>query len=200
MPDPTPKHPPVKLTKSYIDRIKPGISDEFHWCVDPKGFGLRVTPTGKMTFIVQGRLDPKKPAARIGIGPFGVFTVEQAREVAREHLRSMRMGVDPGAVKKQQEAEGVTLKQAYDSYVSRPGNAMARERLKPSGMFGGMTLAPVVGALPPEPPDDPAVTWHHGRAYRREGSMPQRDHRAETEAQMAALDAIQKHREAEGQP
>lgn len=126
MPNPTPKRPPVKLTKSYIDRITPGTSDEFHWCVDPKGFAIRVTPTGKMTFIVQGRLDPKKPAARISIGPYGVFTVEQARDVAREHLRSMRMGIDPRAVKKQQEAEGVTLKQVFDAYVSRAG------ALKPS--------------------------------------------------------------------
>lgn len=98
MPDPTPKHPPVKLTKTYIDRIKPGPKDEFHWCVDPKGFGIRCSPTGKLTFVVQGRLDPKKPAARVSIGPYGVFTVEQARDVAREHLRSMRMGMQKLAV------------------------------------------------------------------------------------------------------
>ena len=75
---------------------------------------------------------------------------------------------------------------------------MARERLKPSGMFGGMALAPVVGVGPPEPPDDPAVTWHHGRAYRREGAV--RNHRAETEQRQHDLDAIQAHREAEGKP
>ncbi|NTT85739.1 tyrosine-type recombinase/integrase [Tabrizicola fusiformis] len=133
MPDPTRKHPPLKLTKSYIDKVTPGPADELHWDTEVKGFGARCTPTGKLTFIVQGRTDPKKPAARITIGPYGVFTVDQARDVAREHLRSMRMGVDPREVKKQQEAErqqkvteGVTLKQVYDSYVSRPG------ALKPS--------------------------------------------------------------------
>jgi hypothetical protein len=79
-----------------------------------------------MTFIVQGRTDPRKPAARITIGPYGVFTVDQARDVAREHARSMRMGIDPRAMRKQEAAEGVTLKQVYDSYVGRPG------ALKPS--------------------------------------------------------------------
>ncbi|MDP4032486.1 MAG: hypothetical protein Q8P60_06500 [Pseudorhodobacter sp.] len=34
MPNPTPKHPPVKLTKGYIDKVTPGPKDEFHWCVD----------------------------------------------------------------------------------------------------------------------------------------------------------------------
>lgn len=122
MPTPTPKHPPVKLTKSYIDRIKPGPKDEFHWDTDAKGFGLRCTPTRKLTFVVQGRVEGTTgSAARITVGPYGVFTVEQARDVAREHLRSMRMGIDPRAVQKQTEAEGVTLKQVYDSYVSRPG-------------------------------------------------------------------------------
>lgn len=84
MPNPTAKHPPVKLTKTYIDRIKPGATDEHHWCVDPKGFGLRANPSGKLTFIVQGRIDPRKPPAHITIGPYGVFTVDQARDVARE--------------------------------------------------------------------------------------------------------------------
>lgn len=121
MPNPTPKHPPVKLIKSYIDKIKPGPADEFHWCVEPKGFGLRVTPTRKMTFIVQGRTDPRKPSARITIGAYGVFTVDQAREVAREHLRSMRMGIDPREVKRKDEALAITLRQVADAFFARPG-------------------------------------------------------------------------------
>jgi hypothetical protein len=27
MPNPTPKHPPVKLTKTYVDKVKPGEAD-----------------------------------------------------------------------------------------------------------------------------------------------------------------------------
>ena len=121
MPNPTPKHAPVKLTKGYIDRVRPGPTDEHHWCTDPKGFGLRVNPSGKMTFVVQGRLDPRKPAARITIGPYGVFTVDQARDVAREHLRSMRMGVDPRDVKRKDEAMEITLRQVANAFFARPG-------------------------------------------------------------------------------
>lgn len=54
----------AKLTKGYVDRIKPGPKDEFHWDTDTKGFGVRVTPTGKLTFIVQGRVDGTEAAIR----------------------------------------------------------------------------------------------------------------------------------------
>lgn len=120
MPNPTPKHPPVKLTKGYIDRVKPGPKDEFHWD-ELKGFGLRVNPSGRMNFIVQGRIDPNKPAARITIGPYGVFTVDQARDVAREHLRSMRMGIDPREVRREDEAKAVTLAEVARAFFARPG-------------------------------------------------------------------------------
>lgn len=121
MPNPTAKHTPVKLTKGYIDRIKPGPTDEHHWCVEPKGFGIRCNPSGKLSFIVQGRIDLDKPPARITIGPYGVFTVDQARDVAREHLRSMRMGIDPRDVKRKDEALGITLRQVADAFFARPG-------------------------------------------------------------------------------
>ena len=120
MPNPTARHRPVKLTKTYIDKVKPGPKDEFHWDAEVKGFGLRVTPTGKVTFIVQGRIEGKAAlAVRLTIGAFGVFTVDQARDVAREHLRSMRMGVDPRDVRRQNEARQITLRNLADAYFAR---------------------------------------------------------------------------------
>lgn len=116
--------PQMKLTKGAIDRVaKPGTcnADLLYWDTEPKGFGLRVTPTGKATFIVQGRVDGTAKEARITIGPYGVFTVDQARSVAREHLRTMRMGSDPRDLKRQDEAMKVTLEQVCNAYVERPG-------------------------------------------------------------------------------
>lgn len=116
--------PQLKLTKGAINRVaKPGTSktDLLYWDTEPKGFGLRVTPTGKATFIVQGRVDGSAKEARITIGPYGVFTVDQARDVAREHLRTMRMGLDPRDLKRQDEAMKVTLQQVCDAYLGRPG-------------------------------------------------------------------------------
>jgi integrase len=123
----TPKR--SKLTKGYIDKVRPGTKDEFHWDADPRGFGLRCTPTGKMTFVVQGRVEGAGKEARITIGAYGVFTVEQARDVAREHLRTMRMGGDPRDLKKQDEAMKVTLREVADVYFNRPGQPL-RESTK----------------------------------------------------------------------
>lgn len=105
----------AKLNKTYIDKITPPASGyELHWDEQDRGFGLRVTKDGKRTYVVQGRVNGKE--ARISIGPHGVFTADQAREVAREHLRSMRQGIDPRTVAKERAAEGVTLRDVADAY------------------------------------------------------------------------------------
>lgn len=119
--------PQLKLTKGNIDRVaKPGgKSDVLYFDTEPKGFGLRVTPTGKATFIVQGRIKGPEKEVRITIGPYGVFTVDQARDVARENLRLMKMGTDPRDLKRQEEAMKVTLQQVCDAFTSRPGKLKA---------------------------------------------------------------------------
>lgn len=105
----------AKLTKTYIDKITPPASGyDLHWDEQDRGFGLRVTKDGKRTYIAQGRVNGKE--ARISIGPHGVFTPDQAREVAREHLRSMRQGIDPRAVAKERAAETVSLRDVADAY------------------------------------------------------------------------------------
>ena len=63
---------------------------------------------------MQGRDNGKE--ARMSIGPHGVFTADQAREVAREHLRSMRQGIDPRTVAKERAAETVCLRDVADAY------------------------------------------------------------------------------------
>ena len=111
----------TKLTKGYIDRMRPGGKDEFHWDTEIKGFGLRVNPSGRTTFIVQGRVEGVEQALRLTIGPYGVFTLDQARNLAREHLRSMRMGKDPRELRRQDAALRVTLREVADAYFARPG-------------------------------------------------------------------------------
>ena len=110
----------AKITKGYVDRVKAGPKDELHWDTELKGFGLRVATGGKLTFVVQGRVNGSGKEARLTIGSYGVFTPDQARDVAREHLRSMRLGIDPRDVKRQDEAAKITLRQVADAYFARP--------------------------------------------------------------------------------
>lgn len=118
----------AKLTKNYVDRIVPGSTETLYWDTEVKGFGVRVSPRGKVAFIVQGRATGSEAVIRLTIGTYGVFTVDQARDEAREHLRSMRMGIDPRDARKADDAMRVTLQQVCDAYVARPGKLKASSR------------------------------------------------------------------------
>lgn len=120
--------PQLQLTKTNIDRVaKPhgSKSDILYWDTRTKGLGLRVTPTGVAKFIVQGRVKGASTDTRITIGAYGVFTVDEARDEAHEHLRTMRKGSDPRSLRKQEEAMQVTLGDVCDAYLNRPGKLRA---------------------------------------------------------------------------
>jgi len=103
------------LTSLRVDRASLPVSGQtFVWCSQDHGFGVRLNASGTRTFVVQGRVDGRE--RRVSIGRRGVFTVDQARDRAREILRSMRMGIDPVAEKEKQAHMAVTLRQAIADY------------------------------------------------------------------------------------
>ncbi len=62
----------ARITKSFIDRLKPGGKDVFVYDTELKGFGLKVTPKGKKTFFVQYRLGGRETyAKRKTLGAYG---------------------------------------------------------------------------------------------------------------------------------
>ncbi|MFG1268771.1 Arm DNA-binding domain-containing protein [Xanthobacter sp. DSM 14520] len=73
-----------KITKRRLDALNPskvGIqgSEQFLWDGELRGFGVRVSPAGLKSFIVQYR-SPEGRHRRTVIGRYGLMTVEQARE------------------------------------------------------------------------------------------------------------------------
>ncbi|MGO4302856.1 tyrosine-type recombinase/integrase [Cupriavidus sp. RAF12] len=115
-----PKNEPVKLTKTFIDKVQPAAEGyEHYWDIGLKGYGLRVTAAGKRVFIAQGRVRGKAVCATLG--PYGEWTEYEAREKARKVLQGMRDGIDPRDAKRQDEAAKVTLRQVADAYMARPG-------------------------------------------------------------------------------
>ena len=118
-----------RLNKSFIDKIEPPIAapgkqaQDFYRDSALPGFGLRVTNTGAMAFIVEKRINGK--VKRMTIGKYGVLTPEKARIKALELLGDITVGGDPIAAKKAKIAKGVTLDEAFTSYLA------ARNDLKP---------------------------------------------------------------------
>jgi len=89
---------PQKLTKTLIDGLQAQVKDTIHWDTEVKGFGVKVTPTGRKSFLVMHR--PKGhvgPPKKYTIGTYGEWTVQQAREKAREILVESSKGTDLGA-------------------------------------------------------------------------------------------------------
>ena len=58
------------------------------WDKNIPGFGLRIYPSGKKTFIIEYRVRKIKKMKTIGY--YGIFTLDQARKFAVEKLNKLR--------------------------------------------------------------------------------------------------------------
>lgn len=83
----------TKLTKRTVDALQPKAESYFVWDGYVVGFGVRVMPSGTKTFQVQYRKGRR--TRRSSLGRFGVVTVDQARDHAREMLGQVAGGYDP---------------------------------------------------------------------------------------------------------
>jgi integrase len=90
-----------------------------------KGFGVRVSCTGKKAFLVQGRVGRRQYL--VAIGDHGPWTVEQARQRAEDIIRAADEGQNP-AREKQAAREAVTITELCDTYMeaARAGLVMTR--------------------------------------------------------------------------
>jgi Arm DNA-binding domain len=95
-----------RLTKLVVDGLKPEAKDLIVWDRDLKGFGVKVTPTGKKVYFAFYRTTSgkqRKPA----IGLHGKVTAEEARQVARKWIAAAISGHDVSA--ERQEARVAPL-------------------------------------------------------------------------------------------
>jgi integrase len=88
--------PTMKLTKQVIDGLHPQDKDKFYWDTEVKGFGVKVTPKGRKTFLVQYRPGGKTtPTRKMSLGAYGTVTPHQAKTEATRILGLRAEGRDP---------------------------------------------------------------------------------------------------------
>ncbi|MDD2870317.1 site-specific integrase [Neomegalonema sp.] len=104
----------ARLTKTFVDGLKPGEPDYIMWDDALPGFGVRVWPSGKKVYLVQYRAGRRQ--RRIKIGAHGAFTVEEARKEARSILGNVARGEDPQE-EKQTRRKSLTVAELCDDYV-----------------------------------------------------------------------------------
>lgn len=93
----------VKLTKRVIDAAVPQSKDVVIWDSEVAGLGLKVTPSGRKSFVLFYRTasgEQRKPK----VGDYGAITLDQARGIARDMLGTVRAGGDPSAARQDARA------------------------------------------------------------------------------------------------
>lgn len=106
----------LKITKRNVDAAPvPAANDAYFWDTELRGFGLRVTPKGVRSYVVQYRL-PGRPARRMTIGVHGSpWTPEKARGRAEDILYDVKRGDDPAHAAKRRARAAVDLE--FSKYV-----------------------------------------------------------------------------------
>ena len=95
-----------RLTKLVVDGLEAEAKDLVVWDRDLKGFGVKVTPTGKKIYFAFYRTmsgKQRKPA----IGMHGKVTAEEARQIAKKWIAAAISGHDISA--ERQEARAAIL-------------------------------------------------------------------------------------------
>ncbi len=82
-----------KLTKRVVDALPLKSSDYFEWDSELRGFGVRVSPKGAKTFMIQYRAGGR--TRRVKICRYGTLAVDEARDRAKTLLGNVAGGQNP---------------------------------------------------------------------------------------------------------
>src|SRR5262249_17958465 len=122
----------LRITKRLVDRLKPQATEFAVWDSKLPGFGVRVRPTGGMSYVVVYRVGSGRgaPVRRYTIASVGKTTPEAARTRAKVILGAVAHGHDP-AGDKATERGTLTISELADRFMSehveqkrKPGTAV----------------------------------------------------------------------------
>lgn len=84
----------AKHSKTKDGAIKESYPAQYLWDDELKGFGVRVFPSGRKSFILSYRND-SNTRRFYTVGRFPNITVKQARDIAKHKLLEVNQGIDP---------------------------------------------------------------------------------------------------------
>jgi integrase len=101
------------LSKRVVESAEVRPREYMLWDGDIPGFGVRVLPSGRRSYLVQYRVGTR--SRRLGLGTHGVLTTEQARGLAIQALAAVRAGGDPAEARKERR-EAVTVRELSERF------------------------------------------------------------------------------------
>lgn len=115
-----------RLTKTVVDALPQRGKDYIVWDRDLKGFGVKITTTGKKTYLVYYRTlsgQQRKPA----IGVHGALTAEEARQTAKKWIALAVTGKDVSG--ERQDARAAPLvRDLAERYIKDYAEAFKKPR------------------------------------------------------------------------
>jgi len=105
--------PTVKLTQRFVDGLTGENKLTLYFDTALTGFGVYTKGKAK-TYFVQARAG--KRLIKTTIGKTSLFSLEEARKMAKVKLSLMAQGIDPVAAERQEQIAGITLKEAFTQY------------------------------------------------------------------------------------
>ncbi|WP_226552562.1 site-specific integrase [Celeribacter naphthalenivorans] len=123
----------MKLTKRAIEGLETKPQSYFEWDSEVRGFGVRVYPTGKKTYVIQYRVG--KRSRRMTLGQHGPLTTDEARKLAMRHLGHIAQGADP-AEDKRRVRHAPTMAALCDRFLEE----YAEQHCKPSTVRSYRTI------------------------------------------------------------
>jgi integrase len=130
----------AKITKRTVEALRPSDRDAFLWDSECKGFGVKITPAGKLVYLLQYRLGGRgSPTRRYTIGAHdSPWTPAAAGEEARRLMTLVSQGIDPADMKRRKVREANEL--SFNAVADRFERLEVPVRWAKSGEFVKATL------------------------------------------------------------
>ena len=106
-----PRRSELRITKRAVDALTVSAKDTVFWDRDLAGFGLRVQPSGRKTYVVQSR-GPCGPK-RVTLGLHGDISADEARKQAAVVIDRIKRGEDPVPVVPETELTVTALAERF---------------------------------------------------------------------------------------
>jgi integrase len=138
-----------KLTKRVVDAASATAGAAIIWDDEVKGFGLRVTPAGSKSYVLQYRAGRgrRAPQRRITIGKHGSpWTPDGARREALRLLGEVVKGDDPAEARKA-GARSMTITELCDLYLAEGAGHKKPSTIKNDRGRIGHHIKPLIGRL-----------------------------------------------------
>jgi integrase len=138
---------PTRLTQTVATALTPRERTYILYDEILAGFGVRVTPSGARSWIVEYRPGGGRRVStrRITLGAVGTLPADKARRAAQEHLARARLGADPAAERAEQRA-AMTLKELADKFLRLEGPTWKPRTRSLFAFYFRKYIYPVLGA------------------------------------------------------